>query len=303
MSGPDYYKMLGINKDASEAEIKKAYRKLALKYHPDQTKGDKEAEEKFKKISEAYAVLSDSEKRKQYDTFGAEGFQQRFSQEDIFRGADLSDILKEFGFGGGGFFGGRRGGSRFSFGSGNSFGRHPGQQNMKGSDLVYELPLSLQDVARGVNRTIAIQHGGTSEKISVRIPKGMLSGKKLRLAGKGEAGPYGGPPGDLFIKAKLINDPLYNVKGHDLYMTHTIKLSKALLGTNIEVPDLNGKQLSLKIPPCTKHKTKLRLAGHGLPHMKGKGSGNLYITILVDIPAELSEEQRKIIQDLADTGL
>ncbi len=302
MSGADYYKMLGIKKDASEVEIKKAYRKLALKYHPDQTKGDKGAEEKFKTISEAYAVLSDSEKRKQYDTFGADGFQQRFSQEDIFRGDDLGDILKEFGFGGGGFFGGRGGGSRFSFGSGNSFGRHPGQQAMKGTDLIYELPLSLQDVASGVNRTIAIQHGEKSEKISVKIPKGMISGKKLRLAGKGEPGPYGGPHGDLFIKAKLINDPLYNVKDHDLYMNHTIKLSKALLGTTLEVPDLNGKQLSLKIPPGTKHKTKMRLAGHGLPHMKGKGAGNLFITILVDIPVELTEEQKKLIQALADTG-
>ncbi len=303
MSGTDYYKMLGINKTASKTEIKKAYRKLALKYHPDQTKGDKEAEEKFKKISEAYAVLSDSEKRKQYDTYGADGFQQRFSQEDIFRGADLGDILKEFGFGGGGFFGGRGGGSRFSFGSGNSFGRHQGQQNIKGADLVYELPLSLQDIAGGVSRTIAIQHGGTSEKISVKIPKGMISGKKLRLAGKGESGPYGGPPGDLFIKAKMINDPLYDVKNHDLYISHTIKLSMALLGTNISVPDLNGKKFSLKIPPCTKHKTKMRLAGHGLPHMKGRGAGDLYITILVEIPAELSEEQKKIIQEMADSGL
>jgi curved DNA-binding protein len=130
----------------------------------------------------------------------------------------------------------------------------------------------------------------------------MITGKKLRLAGKGEPGPYGGPHGDLFIKTKLINDPLYDVKEYDLYMNHTIKLSKALLGTSLSVPDLNGKQLSLKIPPCTKHKTKMRLAGHGLPNMKSKGAGDLYITILVDIPAELSEEQKNIIKELADTG-
>jgi curved DNA-binding protein len=109
----DYYKILGVSKNASDEEIKKSYRKLAMKYHPDHTKGDKNAEEKFKKISEAYAVLSNKEKRKEYDTFGAEGFRQRFSQEDIFRGADFGDIFREFGFGGSNFFGGRGGGTRF----------------------------------------------------------------------------------------------------------------------------------------------------------------------------------------------
>jgi curved DNA-binding protein len=117
----DYYKTLGVKKDASDGEIKKSYRKLAMKYHPDHTKGDKSAEEKFKKISEAYAVLSDKDKRKEYDTFGSEGFHQRFSQEDIFRGFDFGDIFREFGFGGGDQFSGRAGGTRFSFGGGPGF--------------------------------------------------------------------------------------------------------------------------------------------------------------------------------------
>ena len=137
MSETDYYKTLGVNKTASDDEIKKAYRKLAMKYHPDHTKGNKSAEEMFKKISEAYAVLSDKEKRKQYDTFGSDGFHQRFSQEDIFKSFDFGDIFKEFGFGGSNPFMGRRGGTRFSFGSGSPFGSHPGQQQqIKGSDLV-----------------------------------------------------------------------------------------------------------------------------------------------------------------------
>ena len=124
----DYYQILGVKKDASRDEIKKAYRKLAMKYHPDHSKGDKAAEEKFKKISEAYAVLSDKEKRKEYDTFGSEGFRQRFSQEDIFRGFDFGDIFREFGFGGGDSFSGRAGGRRFNFGGGSGFNFGGGQQ-------------------------------------------------------------------------------------------------------------------------------------------------------------------------------
>jgi curved DNA-binding protein len=211
----DYYKILGVNKNASAEEIKKAYRKLAMKYHPDHTKGNKSAEEKFKKISEAYAVLSDAEKRKQYDMYGSEGFSQRFSQEDIFRGFDFSDILREFGFGGSGVFSGRGGSKRFSFGSGTSFGGSPfggvsGQQaQLKGSNLVYELPLTLHEVMTGTSKTVSFDHKGRTEKVTVKIPKGMITGKKLRLSGKGEPSPYGGPPGDLYVQAKVIDDPMY----------------------------------------------------------------------------------------------
>ena len=147
MPETDYYKILGLNKSASAEEIKKAYRKMAMKYHPDHTKGDKAAEEKFKQISEAYAVLSDKEKRKQYDTFGSSGFHQRYSQEDIFKGFDFADIFREFGFGGMNFSSGGRGGSRFSFGGDPFGGRARQAAQTKGSDLVYELPLTLQEVA------------------------------------------------------------------------------------------------------------------------------------------------------------
>lgn len=304
MSEKDYYKILGVSQNASDEDIKKAYRKLAMKYHPDKTKGDKKAEEKFKKISEAYAVLSDKEKRQQYDTFGATGFQQRFSQEDIFKGFDFGDIFKEFGFGGTSFFGGKGSGLRFSFTNGDPFGAHPRQQaQIKGADLVYELPLTLQEVAQGTSKTLSFQHGGRSEKMTVKIPKGMTSGKKLRLAGKGEPSPYGGPPGDLYIKAKVIDDPLYSVKGNDLYLQREIKLSDALLGTSISVPTLDGKELSLKIPPGTKHKTKLRLAGHGLPRMNDKGRGDLYVNIHVNMPRNLTGKQRRLIEQLAEAGL
>lgn len=302
----DYYQLLGIKKDASAGEIKKAYRKLAMKYHPDHTKGDKAAEEKFKKISEAYAVLSDKEKRKEYDTFGAEGFRQRFSQEDIFRGFDFGDVFREFGFGGDIFSGrGRGGGMRFNFGGGSPFGSQAGQQQarMKGSDLVYELPLTLKEVANGTRKTVSLQHQGYSEKVTVKIPKGLISGKKLRLAGKGSPSPIGGPPGDLFIQAKVLNDPLYRAEKYDLHMNQELKLSEAVLGIRISVPTLDDKQLSLKIPPGTRPGTKMRMSGHGLPHMKGNKKGDLYVKIQVKLPRQLTDEQKKLIEKLAETGL
>lgn len=310
MAANDYYSALGVGKSASAAEIKKAYRKMAMKYHPDHSKGDKAAEEKFKKISEAYAVLSDPEKRKQYDTYGSTDFHQRFSQEDIFRNFDFGDIFREFGFTGGG----RRtgdGGFRFSFGGGSPFGgggspfggRGPQQKSIKGTDLVYELPVSLTDVALGAEKQITFQHQGRSENISVKVPKGMIDGKKLRLTGKGEPSPYGGESGDLYIKVKVMDDPVFQRDDYDLNVFHNIKLSQALLGVQISVPTVTGKELSLKIPPGTRHKTKLRLSGHGLPHMKGSGRGDLYVVVLVDLPKKLTNKQKKLVAELADTGL
>ena len=187
----DYYKILGIEKNADASEIKKAYRKLAMKYHPDKTEGDKALEEKFKKISEAYAVLSDTEKKSQYDTYGSAGFQQRFSQEDIFRNFDLGDILKEFGFGGsmgGGSFGrgGRpggfsgMGGNPFFQGGGGGFSQRQ-RPPVKGKDIEYEIPLTLQEIMNGTKKTITISQEGSTKAIEVNIPKGLTEGKKIRL--------------------------------------------------------------------------------------------------------------------------
>jgi curved DNA-binding protein len=275
-----------------------------MKYHPDHTKGDKSAEETFKKISEAYAVLSDKEKRQQYDTFGSAGFQQRYSQEDIFKGSDFESILNEL-FGGSGRFGGGGRGMRFSFDGGGPFGGYQRKQQAppKGSDLEYELPLTLEDVVAGTQKIVSFQHKGHSEKITVKIPKGMISGKKLRIAGKGEPSPYGGPAGDLYIKAKVLDHPVYDVQAQDLYINRDIKLSEAILGTNISVPTLSGKELILKIPAGTKHKTKMRLSGHGLPHMHGKSQGDLYVHIHVNMPKRLTKKQKGLIEQLAETGL
>jgi curved DNA-binding protein len=310
MSETDYYKILGVDRNASESEIKKAYRKLAMKYHPDRTKGDKSAEEMFKKISEAYAVLSDKEKRKQYDTFGASGFSQRYSQEDIFRGFNFGDIFKEFGFddssfanmfmGGGGR--GRRFG--FSFG-GDPFSAYTAGQGaqVKGPDLVYELPLTLQEVLSGATKIIALEQGGQQKKIEVKIPRGMATGKKLRLAGKGQPGALGGPPGDLYIQAKVLDDPVFSVVGHDLYVDREIKLTEALLGTQTKIPTVDGKNLNLKIPPGTQHHTKMRMKGYGLPEMKKGQRGNLYARIVVKTPKRLNKRQKALIQELSETGL
>lgn len=301
MGEKDYYKILGVNKNATEDEIRKAYRKLAMKYHPDHAKGDKNAEEKFKEISEAYAVLSDKEKRQQYDTFGSSGFHQRFTQEDIFKGFDFSDILKEFGFGAN-FFTGKSGGKKFSFGNDFSFGGYQ-PKSIKGSDVIYEIPLTIKEVAEGATKTITIQHQGRTERVDVKIPKGMITGKKLRLAGKGEPGQFGGPPGDLLIQAKVIDDGVFHAEGQDLHIEREIKLTDALLGANLTIKTIDEKELNLKIPPGTKHKTKFRLPGHGLPSMKGNEKGDLYVTVLVNMPDRLTKEQMQLIQKLAQTGL
>ena len=296
MSDQDYYQVLGVSKTATDTEIKKAYRKLAMKYHPDHSKGDKQSEEMFKKVSEAYAVLSDKEKRQQYDTYGSTGFHQRYSQEDIFRNVDLGDILKEFGFGGQGM--------RFSFGGGSPFGgRQRRQAPVKGPDLVYELPLTLREVVSGASKTVTFQHQGRNENITVKIPPGMITGKKLRLAGKGEQSGYGGPPGDLYIKSRVIADPAFTAEEYDLNATITIRLSESLLGTQVGIPTLDEGELSLKIPPGTRHKTRMRLAGHGLPKMTGSSKGDLYVTVLVDIVKKLTPQQKKLVEKLAATGL
>ncbi|OQX26110.1 MAG: integrase [Desulfobacteraceae bacterium IS3] len=303
MSETDYYKALGVNRDASEDEIKKVYRKLAMKYHPDHAKGDKSAEEKFKQISEAYAVLSDKEKRKQYDTYGSAGFRQQYSQEDIFKEFDFSSIFNDLGLNFS-FMGnkGGRGNTRFG---GSQFGGHARRQAPppKGKDVVYEMPLTLQEIFNGTSRTLQLQHQGSIENLSVKIPKGMISGKKIRISGKGEPSPYGGEAGDLYIRSKVADDPVYSSEEYDLTIHREIKLTEALLGTVVSVPTIDGKELSLKIPPGTKHKTRMRLGGHGIPQMKGDVRGDLYVCINIQMPQRLTDEQKTLIEKLAQTGL
>ncbi|HEX9716120.1 MAG TPA: DnaJ C-terminal domain-containing protein [Desulfurivibrionaceae bacterium] len=311
----DYYKLLGVEKSASPEEIKKAYRKLALKHHPDRNKGNKEAEEQFKKISEAYAVLSDKEKRQQYDTVGSAGFQQRYSQEDIFRNADLGDILREFGIN----FGGGRTTFRSSGGGGGfeEMFRQPGaggrgghgfqdfrqQQQVKGSDLSLELPITLSEVLSGAEKTISLGRGAAAEKVSVKIPAGIETGKKLRISGKGSPSPMGGPSGDLYLLIRVEPHPTFTREGSHLTMDLQIPYSSAVFGAEVAVPTLEGKQLKVKVPPGCQPQAKLRLRKHGLPDGPGGTRGDLLVKILVAVPKDLSEEQKDLLEKLKESGL
>lgn len=311
----NYYNVLGIQKDSSKAEIKKAYRKLALKYHPDQNKGDKAAEEKFKQISEAYAVLSDDEKRKQYDTFGSEGFQQRYSQEDIFRGSDLGDILREFGLGGFGKGGGSfhfssstGGGSPFEafFGQGGTarqFHSSASPRQTKGQDFTYELAVTLEDILHGSEKNISLRRGDKTASVSVKIPRGIEAGKKLRLSGKGMPSATGGPPGDLYLIIREQPNCHFIREGSNLIMEKRIPYSAACLGSQIEVKSLDKKQLKVKVPAGVQSQSKLRLKGHGLPIGPKGGRGDIYVKILIDVPRKLTDVQKKLVTKLQQEGL
>jgi curved DNA-binding protein len=311
MAGKDYYKILGINRTDPPETIKKAYRKLAMKYHPDKNKGDKTAEAKFKEISEAYAVLSNTEKRKQYDTFGAEGFNQRFSRDDIFRDFDLGSIFRDMGLGGAGrgqsifsqFFGGGMGQGQFRQGGPNYNGFNQQRQVVKGQDLLYELSITLEEAATSAKRKISYRQGGVQEEISVKIPAGIQSGKKLRLQGKGEPGPYGGPRGDLYVQVKVLDHPLFRRAGDNLLLKQEIKFSEAVLGTEIDVPTIDKKTLRLKVPPSTQNSAKFRLKGYGMPSMNGKGQGDAIVEVHVAVPQSLSKEQKALIEKLVEVGL
>ncbi len=317
----DYYQILGLAKQASADEIKKAYRKLAVKWHPDKNPNNKVAsEEKFKKISEAYAVLSDAEKRQQYDTFGsADQYRQQHSQEDIFRGVDLDEILRSFGFGGargGGrsttFRSGRRGGSSSRdnedpfaglFGGMGGGGQQYAQMHEKGQDVEYNLSISLEESVLGADKKLSLQIENRIEEINVKIPAGISTGKKLRLPGKGLSGYNGGPNGDLYLNINILPHPIFSRDGNDLYIEKNIKFTQAVLGTIIDIPTLDGTIKRLKISPGTQNNTKIRMKGYGVSGIKGAVKGDQYVKINIEVPKKLSEHQQKIIRQLAEDGI
>lgn len=291
----NYYDVLGVPKTASQSDIKKAYRKLAMQYHPDRNPDNKEAEDKFKAISEAYAVLSDEGKKKQYDMFGDSQFHQRYSSEDIFRGTDFS----EFGFGGDIFsqiFGGAFGrGPR-----GNPFGGFGGGP-IKGQNVEYPLTIGFLDAYTGCERKVQFRlNDGTSRDLTVRIPAGSSTGAVLRVAGRGAPGPQGAPAGDLLIKVEVSSHPLFQRVGSDIETPITLKMSEALLGCSVEVETPEGVK-RLKVPAGVSPGTKIRMRGLGFPSRAQRG--DMYAVVNLEIPKKLSKQQRAAVNSMQEAGL
>lgn len=257
--------------------------------------------------------MSDKEKKKQYDTYGSAGFQQRYSQEDIFRNFDINDILSQFGFGGRA----KAGRTTFRTGGGGSpfenifyqnnnpggCGGGCGSRAEKGQDITYQISVSLEDVLNGADKNIALQRNGRQNNVSVKIPKGIEDGKKLRLKGKGNPSPNGGAPGDLFLKIQLVPHEKFSRDGDDLVLHENISYSEACLGTEKEVETLEGKKFKISIPAGMSQDAKLRIKGHGLPSGPIGDRGNLYVKVKVGVPATLTEEQQELVQKLKDAGL
>jgi curved DNA-binding protein len=298
----DYYASLGLEKTASDEQIKKAYRKLAMKFHPDKNPDDKKAEERFKEITEAYAVLSDTEKKQQYDQFGDTAFHQRFSQEDIFRNADLGDIFREFGFGGRGgddifshIFGGMGGGHQ-------GCGGHQRPRVMKGQDYLMRLTIPFRQAILGGERRVDLDRNGQNEQLQVRIPAGVEPGQKLRISGKGGASQTGGPAGDLMLEINITSDPRFRRENKDLYTTVKIPFTGACLGTSATVETLEDSK-RIKVKPGTQNGSKIRLKGFGVPGRSGKKAGDLYAVIEIAVPDELKDEQKELLEKLKDLDL
>jgi len=298
MAQTDYYKTLGIEKGASADEIKKAFRKLAVKYHPDRNPNDKGAEDKFKEINEAYAVLSDPQKKEKYDTYGSSGFHQQYSQEDIFRNFDFGGTFKDMGMGGGDdifsrLFGG-------GFGRGGRGGFRGGPQ--KGTDLEMETDISFRDAAQGAEKLVAFRRNGKREELKVKIPAGVDNGSKIRIAGKGGQGEGGGAQGDLYLIIRVLPDPVFTRDGGDLLVERVIPFSAACLGTSLDVPTLEGDK-RIKVAAGIQPGTKIRLKGCGLKPLGSNYKGDLYVKISVHIPENLNGEQKKLVEELAKKGL
>jgi curved DNA-binding protein len=312
----DYYETLGVSKTASADEIKSAFRKLARKYHPDVAKDKKAAEEKFKQINEAYEVLSDPEKRQKYDQLGADwnqpggGFQPPPGWRPQQGGGGFNPFGAggngggvEFEFGGTGFsdffeafFGGGRGQS--AFGRGGAAGFRGAMPAERGSDVEADIMVTLEEALHGSKRTVSLRRSNSSkvETYQVKIPKGVHEGQRIRLAGQGEAGARGGKSGDLFLRVRLARHPDFTVEGSDL--VHEVELMpwQAVLGTELQVPTLEG-MARLKVPPGTSGGKRFRLRERGLPTSSGRG--DLYVVTEICIPKKLTQRERELWTELA----
>jgi curved DNA-binding protein len=313
----DYYESLGVPRTASEAEIKKAFRKLAREYHPDVAKDKKKAEEKFKEINEAYEVLSDPANRKKYDQLGANWKQgaefrpppgwEGFSGGNArgFRGGAPGAEDFEFHFGGTGFsdffeqlFGARGRGAGFA---GRDFGGRGGfaEEEMaeRGRDVEGDIMVTLEEAMRGSVRSVSVRHDSQTHTYQVKIPPGVTEGQRLRVAGRGEAGAGGGEAGDLYLRIRLAKHPDFEVEDHNLIYEAEVAPWEAVLGANISVPTLDGR-VNIKIPAGTQNGQKLRVRGRGLPQ-RGGGNGDLIVVTKVEVPQKVSDAERELWEKLA----
>lgn len=298
MSQKDFYQLLEVSKSASDDEIKKAYRKLALKWHPDKNPGDKKAEEKFKEITEAYETLSDPQKRKMYDQFGHAGPQmhQGFGGGgDPFQGgfgrhtetADFNDIF-------GDLFG-----DMFGGGGARSSQRRTARQ--KGQDLKYTLNITLEEVATGTEKLISFvrkkNNASDSVKLSVKVPAGVKQDQKLKLTEEGDGGVNGGPNGDLYVIINIPEHPIFKRQENDLTLDYPLHFLDAIKGITAEIPTLTGR-VALKIPAGTSSGQLFRLKGKGFPVIGTSTSGDMLIKILVDVPQGLKYDEEKLLNEL-----
>lgn len=297
----DYYKILGVDKKVTAADIKKAYRKLARKHHPDLNPDNAEAEKKFKQINEANEVLSDPEKRKKYDQYGkdwqhAEAFEKQKTDQRSYGGnrggytysgeqssEDFSDFFENmFGGSGGGNFRSSRQNTKF-----------------RGQDYTTELQLNLTDTLKTHKQTLTVNN----KKIRITIPTGVEDGQTIKISGHGGPGTNNGPAGDLYLKFKVNNNTVFTRENANLYKTIEIPLTTAILGNEITVETLTGK-VKLNVKPETQNGTKVKLTGKGLPQYKKEDQfGDLYITYQVIIPSNLNEKQKELFKELAKTNL
>lgn len=308
----DYYQILGVSKGASDTELKKAYRRLAKQYHPDVNKGEKSAEEKFKDISEAYSVLSDPQKRKQYDMFGSGAFHGGFDPSQYQQGGQGADGVRWYsGSTGGGFEGFGDLGDIFGdlFGMGGfqrSAGRKPPRarpraepQSVDGSDTYTTFEISFEDAIKGVSTRMSIQRGDKIDKITVKIPAGVDNGSKVRIKGKGHPGELGGRPGDLYLNVLVKPHKTFWREGADIYAEVPISIYEAILGSKIDVLTLTGSA-KMTIPSGTTSGQKFRLKGKGAPVVGKTGQvGDQYIIVQIVPPKKVDGEARKLFEELA----
>ena len=304
VSYKDYYKLLGVEREAKAEEISKAYKKLARKYHPDLNPGDKQAEEKFKEINEAYEVLKDPEKRKLYDQLGPNWQHgQQFQGEPGYENVHFTFNGKSFdGSGFSDFFETLFGGAAAGGGRGANFGPDPfggfSSRPRRGRDVEAELPLSLEEASSGGRRTGTLQMPQGPKTLEVNVPAGIREGAKLRLAGQGDPAP-GGTPGDLFLRVRYLPHPQFKVEGENLHCDVALAPWEAVLGAKVAVPTLEG-QVELNIPAGSSSGRKFRLRGKGLG--SGVNRGDLLARVMIKVPAQLSAEERELWQKLADVS-